>query len=349
VRVLTVNPGSTSLKVHLVEAGSAADLGGDLGEALRRAGPFEVAAVRVVHGGMALRRHAVVDDAVVAQVDAATDLAPLHNRQSLAAIHALRAAGSQRPIVACLDTAFHAGMPEAARTYPLPREWRDRWGLERLGFHGLSHEWAARHGAELLGATAEDLRLVTCHLGGGASLAAVQRGVSVDTTMGFTPLEGLMMATRSGSVDPGMLLWLQSTGRLSVAETGGGLEHGSGLLGIAGSDDMRSLVERGDGAAGLAVDMYVHRLAAGIAAMAAAMTGVDGIVFTGGVGAHSAAVRGAACTRLGFIGVELGAEANTAARPDHRISTHGSRVGVCVVESREELVMAGIAEQAASA
>ena len=347
MRVLTVNPGSTSLKVHVVEGGEASDLGHSLDETvLRSAGALGAAAVRVVHGGMGLRRHALADDAVIAAVETATELAPLHTRQSLTAMRTVRSASPATPVVVCMDTDFHSRMPDASRIYPLPAEWRQRWGLERLGFHGLSHQWAARRGAELMGTTSARARLVTCHLGGGASLAAVSLGTSVDTTMGFTPLEGLMMATRSGSIDPGMLLWLLATQRLTLEELSAGLEHQSGLSGVAGSDDMRVLTHEmdGDADARLALAMYSHRLCAGIAAMAASMGGLDGIVFTGGVGENSAILRTMTGERLGFLGVSLDDEANAAAQCDSLISASRSRVACCLVKAREELVMAEIAE-----
>lgn len=187
--------------------------------------------------------------------------------------------------MACFDTAFHATLPAAASTYALPAEWRRRWPLRRFGFHGLSHAWASRRAAELTGQPIESLRVVTCHLGASASLAAVRFGVSVDTTMGFTPLEGLVMATRAGSVDPGLVLWLEEHVGMPPAELASTLEHRSGLLGLAGNADMRAVLEaegRGDEAASLAIGVYLHRLRAEIAAMTAAMGGLDTLVFTVG-------------------------------------------------------------------
>jgi len=200
------------------------------------------------------------------------------------------------PEVACFDTAFHATLPPEATTYALPRAWRERYGVRRYGFHGLSHAYAAR--------SAGDARkVVTCHLGAGASLCAVLDGRSVDTTMGFTPLEGLVMATRSGSIDPGLLLWLQRQERLGVDEMADALEHESGIFGLAGTADMRELLEREDRDAQLALDVYIHRLRAGIAAMVASLGGLDALVFTGGIGERAARVRELACAGLDYLGV----------------------------------------------
>ena len=220
------------------------------------------------------------------------------------------------PAVACFDTAFHASLPAAAATYALPADWRERWKLRRYGFHGLSHAWVARRAPQLLGRSGLELRIVSCHLGAGASLCAIDSGESLDTTMGFTPLEGLVMATRSGSVDPGLLLWLMEHEGLSAPELAEALEHRSGLLGLSGTADMRELVHRadaGDRPAQLALDVYLHRLRAEIAAMAAALGGLDALVFTGGVGERSAVVRELAVAGLGFLGLAIDAERNGAA------------------------------------
>ncbi len=248
-----------------------------------------------MHGGDRFRTAVRLDDDTLAALRELTLLAPLHQPKSLAAIEAVSAAFPDVPAVACFDTAFHATLPAAASTYALPRAWRERYGVRRFGFHGLSHAYASRQAA---GAR----RVVTCHLGAGASLCAVLDGRSVDTTMGFTPLEGLVMATRSGSVDPGLLLWLQQHEGLSVDQMADALEHSSGLLGLAGTADMRTVVERSDDDARLAFDVYVHRLRAGIGAMAASLGGLDALVFTGGVGERSAEVREAACDGLALPG-----------------------------------------------
>jgi acetate kinase len=246
------------------------------------------------------------------------------------------------PAVACFDTAFHTTLPAAAATYALPAEWRQRWDLHRFGFHGLSHAWAARRAAELTGRSAAALRVVTCHLGAGASLAAVAGGRSVDTTMGFTPLEGLVMATRSGSVDPGLLLWLQSHAGLSADEVTEALEHRSGIRGLAGTADLGAVVERaeqGEPEAVLALDVYAHRARAGVAAMVAALGGIDVLVITGGAGEASAAVRAAVVGGLGFLGLALDPPRNSEAEPDADIGVAGA-VPVYVVAAREDLQIA---------
>ena len=371
MRILIVNAGSSSLKLRVVgptdEVVFSEDLPTPHGaldrdrvrDALGGAPEVDAVGHRIVHGGTEFVEPVLLDEAVVAGLRALTDLAPLHQPKSLAALDAVTAALPRLPGVACFDTAFHASLPAAASTYALPAEWRQRWSLRRFGFHGLSHAWAARRAAGLLGRSEKGLRLVTCHLGAGASLAAVQGGRSVDTTMGFTPLEGLVMATRSGSVDPGLVLWLEERVGTPPAELAATLEHRSGLLGLAGSDDMREVLaaaaettpgssaghERdapaiGSEEARLALDVYVHRLRAGIAAMAAAMAGVDGIVFTGGVGENSPEVRRLAVGGLGFLGLGLDGELNDAGAGDRDVSLAGSPVKTFVVESREDLEIA---------
>jgi acetate kinase len=253
---------------------------------------FAAAGHRVVHGGPEFHGSVRVDARVLERLQGLLELAPLHNEPALDLLGAVMG-GSDVPQVACFDTAFHAGMPEAAARYAVPAAWRDDLGVRRYGFHGLSHGWAAERAAQLLGASPADLRLVTCHLGAGASLAAVAGGRSVDTTMGFTPNEGLVMATRSGSVDPGMLMWVQRTLGLDADGMDHALEHEAGLLGLSGTADMRELERRApaDDEARTALAVYVHRLRAAIAGMAAAIDGADAIVFTGGVGENSALVR----------------------------------------------------------
>jgi acetate kinase len=234
-------------------------------------------------------------------------------------------------------------MPPAASTYALPLEWRTRWGLRRFGFHGLSHAYASARAAELAGATVEELRIVTCHLGAGASLAAVAGGVSVDTTMGFTPLDGLVMATRSGSLDPGLVLWLEEHVGMPPAELAATLEERSGLLGLAGDSDMRAVLDAasaGNEDAQLAVSVYLHRLRGGIAAMAAAMDGLDVLVFTGGVGEHAAPIRARAVAGLAFLGVALDLEANAGPVLDAEITGPRSQVKTFVIAAREDLQIA---------
>jgi acetate kinase len=285
----------------------------------------------------------VVDADVEERLEALSDLAPLHQPKSLAAMAAVSAVLPGVPSVACFDTAFHASMPAAAATYALPPEWRRRWNLRRFGFHGLSHAYASRRAAELLGRSIEGLKVVSCHLGAGASLAAVSDGRSVDTTMGFTPLEGLVMATRSGSVDPGLVLWLEEHVGTPPAELAATLEHRSGLLGLGGSADMREILSSagaGDASAGLALDVYVHRLRSGIAAMVAAMNGLDALVFTGGVGENAPEVRERAASGLTFLGVRVDPDANRSGAGDRSIATADAQVTTLVIAAREDLQIA---------
>ena len=360
-RVLVVNSGSSSLKLRVVEGddrvveradlpplGSGADAARDgpaaLADALEALAPVDAVGHRVVHGGLRYRAAIRVDDAIVRQLAELAVLAPLHQPGSIAGLEAARRALPAVPHVACFDTAFHATIPDAAATYALPAAWRGRWPeLRRFGFHGLSHAWASRRAAELLQRPPEELRLVTAHLGAGASLAAVAGGRSVDTTMGFTPLEGLVMATRAGSIDPGLVLWLQREGGLTASEVENGLEHDAGILGLGGTDDMRELIATADAGAApaiLARDVYVHRLRGAIAAMAAALGGLDALVFTGGVGEHAAGIRALAVGGLGFLGLALDPERNEDGAEDREIGAAGATAATLVVASREELEIA---------
>ena len=290
-----------------------------------------------------------VDDAVRTQLRALSDLAPLHQPKSLAALDAVTALLPDVPAVACFDTAFHATIPPAAATYAVPPEWRTRYAIHRYGFHGLSHAYCSRRAAQMLGRPSADLRMVTCHLGAGASLAAVLGGRSVDTTMGFTPLEGLVMATRSGSVDPGLILWLEEHEHLSPHEVAIALEQRSGLLALAGTSDMRQVeaaANGGDPQSLLALDVYTHRLVAGIAAMSAAAGGLDVLVFTGGVGEHSSTVRRRAAQGLAFLGLTLDTDRNDRVRDDSDISSPGSTVRTLVITAREDLQIARETRQA---
>jgi acetate kinase len=346
VRVLVVNAGSSSLKLRLLgdddelEAERDLDAGEPIGDLGELAGA-EATGHRVVHGGTRFSQAVRVDDEVLAALRELTVLAPLHQPAALDALGAVGRALPGVPAVACFDTAFHATLPRAAATYPLPRAWRERHPLRRFGFHGLSHAYAARRAAGLLGRA--DLRVVTCHLGAGASLAAVRGATCVDTTMGFTPLEGLCMATRSGSVDPGLVLWLLRHGGLDADEVEDGLEHESGLRGLAGDADMRAvLAAAADGSpdARLALDVYVHRLRAAIAAMAASLGGLDALVFTGGVGEHAPEVRAATAAGLGFLGVAVDEDPQAPVALDAEISARGAAVRTLVVAAREDLEIA---------
>jgi acetate kinase len=358
MRVLVVNAGSSSLKLRILDSSDrvtgTADLpapggvpdAGAMESALASLGDADAVGHRIVHGGPSFTAPVRIDGGVLARLRALTDLAPLHQPKSLAAVEAVQRALPGVPGVACFDTAFHATIPAAAATYALPREWRHRWALRRYGFHGLSHSYCSRRAAELA-AAGSPLRVVTCHLGAGASLAAVRGGVSVDTTMGFTPLEGLVMATRSGTVDPGLVLWLEEHAGTPPAELAATLEHRSGLLGLAGTADMREVVARvsaGERDARLALDVYIHRLRAGIAAMAASRGGLDVLAFTGGVGENSAAVRAEAAAGLGFLGVRLDAGRNgagAAGSADREIGQAGAPVRSFVIAAREDIEIAG--------
>jgi acetate kinase len=355
MRVLVVNAGSSSLKLRLLGAGDAIEQSADLpagpdgidtaalAGVLREWAEPDAAGHRVVHGGTTFTGPVLIDDAVREQLQELTDLAPLHQPKSLAALDAVTAVLPGVAAVASFDTAFHTTIPAAAATYAVPREWRRRYAIRRYGFHGLSHAYCSRRAAALLGRPAEDLRIITCHLGAGASLAAVLDGRSVDTTMGFTPLEGLVMATRSGTVDPGLVLWLEEHEHLAPHEVATALEQRSGLLALAGTPDMREVeaaADRGDPDARLAIDVYIHRLAGGVAAMSAAAGGVDVLAFTGGVGEHSAAVRRLAAGRLAFLGVAIDARRNHDVRGDGDISADGASARTLVIEAREDLQIA---------
>lgn len=295
--VLVVNAGSTSLKLHLVHDDESTAVDGFVAA--------DAVGHRVVHGGRRFVGAALVDAEVERAIEELSTLAPLHNRPALEEIRRAREALPDIPQVAVFDTAFHRTMPPAASTYAIPERWREEWDVHRYGFHGISVQWVASQ--------VEAERLVVCHLGGGCSVTAVRGGRSVDTTMGFSPLEGVPMATRSGSIDPGALLYLLRERLLTEDELANALEHESGLAGLTGggSGDVRD-------ASSLALDVFVHRVAAAVAAMAAACGGIDALAFTGGIGEHAGAIRERIVERVGFLG-------------DFRVE---------VVASREELVIA---------
>jgi acetate kinase len=369
VRVLVVNTGSATAKLTVLDAaeggvardGDAVDDpvvvhragldpwdGGDdalraaVGEVLDAVGDVEAVGHRIVHGGDRFDAPARLDDDVRAAIADLTPLAPLHQARALTGIDATTEALPGVPAIACFDTAFHAGIPAPAATYAIPRAWRERWGLRRRGFHGLSHAWAARRAASLTGVDPSSSRVVTCHLGGGASLCAVDGGRSVDTTMGMTPLEGLVMATRSGSVDPGLLLWLLTQGGLEVEDLDEGLQQRGGLAALAGPDtagDLRTILpaaEAGEPDASFAVEVYLHRLRAGVAAMAATLGGIDVLAFTGGAGQHQPVIRSGTVGRLAFLGLELDPVANDTAHGDADVSGPGCRARTVVVATGEE-------------
>jgi acetate kinase len=290
---------------------------------------------RVVHGGQRFRQPLIVDEAVHAEIVALEPLAPLHNAPAIAALDRVRGALPGVPNVAVFDTGFHATIPEPAATYAIPRAWRDL-GMRRYGFHGLSVQWSSERARELLGA---DRRLVVCHLGGGCSVTAVRDGRSVDTTMGFSPLEGVPMVTRSGSIDPGMLFYLQRERGVAVDELDHALNHESGLVGLSGREGgAREVFEAKDAAATLAAEVFCHRVASAVGAMATAAGALDALVFTAGIGENSARIRASVCGRLAFLGVEVDADANERAQPDCDIARGPTRV--LVIRAREELVAA---------
>jgi acetate kinase len=373
--ILIVNAGSSSLKLRVLSDADSVTGSVDLPPphgaadaaaieaAIEPFGDVHAVGHRIVHGGNLFSGPVLIDPAVRQQLGELTDLAPLHQPKSLDALDAVQAVLPDVPAVACFDTAFHTTIPAAAATFALPAQWRERWALRRFGFHGLSHAYVSRRAAELLGVDpagsgysgsghsgsghsgsgSAGWRVVSCHLGAGASLAAVQGGRSVDTTMGFTPLDGLVMATRSGSVDPGLVLWLESHAGVPAQELSDALEHRSGLAGLAGTADMREVLTRaaaGDANAELARDVYLHRLRASVAAMAAAMGGLDALVFTGGVGENSAEIRSRAMDGLGFLGVREDAGRNTAGTGDRVIGSPDAPVASLMIEAREDIEMA---------
>jgi acetate kinase len=352
--VLVVNAGSSSLKVSLLDARDRLLVDREVESndehaitaAIRDMERVDAVGHRVVHGGARYQSPVRIDGEVIRYLETITDLAPLHLPAALAGIEAVARARPDAPAIACFDTAFHSRMPAAASTYAIPKEWRGRYGIKRYGFHGFSHAYASRRAAEILGRA--DLKVVTCHLGAGASLAAVRAGLSVDTTMGFTPLEGLVMATRSGDVDPGALLYLMRHAKMSEPTLTDGLDRRGGLAALARTSDMREVVDRrakGDSEAALAFDVYVHRLDAEIAAMAAALGGVDAIVFTGGVGEHSAEVREGVGERLSFLGMVIDAELNHKVDGDADVSSDSAVVRTLVVHAREDIEVARAVRQ----
>jgi acetate kinase len=375
MKILVVNTGSSTVKFSLIESDDETVLlegladwsaqpprlevrhaggsperrpldAGRHGEAVARIlehlARLDVAAVghRVVHGGLVFRASVRITPEVKARLAELTDLAPLHVPVNLEGIEAGLRALPQVPQVAVFDTAFHATLTEAAYTYAVPYEWT-RQGLRRYGFHGLSHAYCADRAVRLLGRGPVGLRLVVCHLGNGASLCAVRDGVCVDTSMGFTPLDGLVMGTRSGAVDPGLLTHVLRHQGLKADDLDRVLNRESGLWGVSGvSGDMRQVQEAaraGNARAQLAFDVFVHRLKQTIGAMAATLGGVDALVFTAGIGEHSAEVRAAACRGLEFLGLEIDPAANAAARPDVDIAAPASPGRILVIATREDL------------
>jgi acetate kinase len=302
---------------------------------------LDVVGHRVVHGGPRLFEPVLITADVKKEIARIEPFAPLHNRAELQGIELIEKWAGRIPQVAVFDTGFHRTMPRAASLYPGPYEWFEQ-GIVRYGFHGINHEYCSRRVAQIMGKRSS--KVITCHLGNGCSLAAIQDGKSMDTTMGFTPLDGLMMGTRSGSLDPGILTYLMRETSVTGDTLDETLNQRSGLLGISGvSSDMRQVLAaaaQGNERAQLAFDMFVHRLHRGIGAMAASLGGPDVLVFTGGIGENSAEVRSAACTNLRFLGIELDASQNTACKPDQEISAKNSAVKVLVLRAQEDWAIA---------
>ncbi|MBZ5598847.1 MAG: acetate kinase [Acidobacteriia bacterium] len=307
------------------------------------ASEIDVVGHRVVHGGHKLEDATVVTPEVKSIIASVAVFAPLHNRAELEGIEIVeRLVGGVRQVVV-FDTGFHRTLPLPAAVYPGPYEWLEQ-GIRRYGFHGINHQYCAQRSAHLLGRDPGSLKLVSCHLGNGCSLAAIRGGVSVDTTMGFTPLDGLMMGTRSGAVDPGILTYLMRQSPVTGEQLDATLNQKSGLLGISGvSGDMRQIlaaIKSGNQRAQLAFDMYVRRLQAGIGAMATVLGGMDALIFTAGVGEHSPEVRAATCEKLGFLGVQLDREKNSQSPADQEISTPESTVRVLIIRAQEDWAIA---------
>jgi acetate kinase len=309
----------------------------------KNASEINVVGHRIVHGGPKLKEPIRVTPEVKKTIADAAAFAPLHNRAELEGIETIERVVGPVPQVAVFDTGFHRTIPPAAALYPGPYDWQDK-GIRRYGFHGINHEYCSKRAAQMLGRDISQLRIVSSHLGNGCSLTAIAGGKSVDTTMGFTPLEGLMMGTRSGSIDPGILTYLLRETGISGQEIDDILNQRSGLLGISGiSSDMREVeaaAQSGNERAQLAFDMFVHRLRKGIADMAAVLGGADVLVFTAGIGENSSAVRAGACSGLHFLGIELDSEKNAHISGDQEISATNSGIRVLVIHAQEDWAIA---------
>jgi acetate kinase len=306
---------------------------------------------RIVHGGPKLSRSIRVDDAVKAEIGRLTELAPLHNPPALEAIEAAEAALPGVPQVAVFDTAFYASLSPAHYVYPLPYPWFQDWGVRRFGFHGISHAYCAARAAELLD-RGRGLNLVACHLGNGCSATGTRGGIAVATTMGFTPMDGLMMGTRAGSVDPGILLYVQKHRGLTPEGLEQQLNHGAGLKGVSGvSSDYRQVeiaARAGNERARLALEIYAVRVRQAVGSLAVTLGGVDALVFTAGVGEHSAALRAAACDGLECLGLRLDPRKNLACEPDTDIAADDAAGRILVIHTREELMIAREAQRVVS-
>lgn len=362
--VFVVNSGSSSIKYDLFNAetlesitsgllerigepgGDATDHTAGMRHVLDSLPASEIIAVghRVVHGGQRFSGPTILDDEIVAEIDRLSSLAPLHNPANVLGIRAARDAMPGVPHVAIFDTAFHATLPPAAYTYAIDRDVAARHEVRRYGFHGTSHKYVSRTAASFLGRPLASLKTIVLHLGNGASITAVDGGRSVDTSMGLTPLEGLVMGTRSGDLDPGILLHLTRVAGLSVDDLDNLLNRRSGLLGLTGKSDMRDVSEaadQGDAAAVLALEVWAHRIRHYVGAYLAVLGGLDVIVFTAGIGENNAALRARALAGLEFLGIVVDPERNTAPSRDAReISPTGAAVRVLVIPTDEELEIA---------
>jgi acetate kinase len=362
--ILVLNCGSSSLKYRLIGPGPDADLPGGLVERIGEAGgdcedhaaalrqvigqldASQVTAVghRVVHGGTRFREPALIDDAVIDAIRELIPLAPLHNPANLTGIEVARALLPDVPHVAVFDTAFHASLPAAAATYAIDADLAQRHNIRRYGFHGTSHRYVSRRTADLLGRPVTELNTIVLHLGNGASATAVEGGRSVETSMGLSPLEGLVMGTRPGDLDPAIPGYLQRVAGLRADQVDEVLQHRSGLAGLCGDNDMRSVLRRrdeGDASAALAIDVYCHRLRKYVGAYHAVLGRLDAIAFTAGVGEHAPAIRAQALAGLEPLGITVDAARNTASGVHSRIiSPAGTPIAVCVVPTDEETAIA---------
>jgi len=304
---------------------------------------IDVVGHRIVNGGRSYTDPTVITAEVKSAIEKMAVFAPLHNRLELDGIALIEKLCGAVPQVAVFDTGFHNSLPDAAAIYPGPHEWVEQ-GIRKFGFHGINHQYCAGRAAQILGRNLADLKLITCHLGNGCSLAAIRSGKSIDTTMGFTPLDGLMMGTRSGSVDPGILTYLLREEKLEGKALDEILNSKSGLLGISGiSADMREIIaamQSGNQRAQLAFDIFVHRLRAGVGSMLAALNGADAIVFTGGIGENSPEVRTNTCNHLSFLNLVLDSNKNSMKPVDTDIASPGSTVRILVIRAQEDWAIA---------
>jgi acetate kinase len=338
--ILAINAGSTSLKLHLVDQQDRSRVVSDL-EHITPNG-IDAVAHRVVHGGLRFTDPVVIDSRVHREIENLQSIAPLHNAPALAAIDAARRQLPHLTHVAVFDTAFHANMPPRASTYAIPQQWRAN-GVRRFGFHGLSLSWAVVRTTELLGQQASSLRIVACHLGGGCSVTGIADGDSKDTTMGFSPLEGVPMTTRSGSIDPDILPYLTREGVATPDQLHAALNTSSGLLALAGTADVQQIeadADAGNAGARTALELFCYRIAGAVGSMMIAAGGLDVLIFTGGIGERSTRVRRDVCAHLDVFGVLLSDRANSSGNEDRDIASASSHTRVLVIHSREEVTAA---------